>query len=587
MPDRIVKSAGSRLERLVPLLLDSLLQYSLCILGRTAGEECVRAFAEYLILTRFHLCSDWNFVRERKFVPKNSPKDSQELPNPDMLLFSLQSAQSNLGLQIDDVTILTADFPLRSTNHSIVTGGFQQVSYLEHSFNVLQQLRDIMDFRRQSGKRALLNAFKTKIGSTPLLKSQTGVDSMTFTDEAGKMRTAQWPAWLKSKRFHLSIKIVDMWSAACIPALSIKDDAAFASVSQDAGLVHRTFRSVKQWLPFQIELTSRREVSDTHTWALVASYACKQKRFPTFNPSVVRNVGAEFDSGREAFVLAERHHFFGQKLTTTDFYSPIYGPIFRLAEAGVGVGEAAKQQAESHRLLAQISSNTLLSLRFGQRDRSRLLDLPVVIVHDLMQEVRGVWRKELMSSSLSRETASTDIDLVHLYTHYTIERHREALLWSFLVARHDTNGDDVYGSKELSRMLSEVNMSLADLPSDTKPRIVHHTLSRHISPDQYRENHIQAGVTPPSSNTVVFTSLHGINSMRNRLAEDYTLQQQNHTKIKRSLFQDTTKEGATTREACRFASICFEPLLRKSPVRASEYFKHVTLSHWGCGDCSK
>lgn len=316
-----------------------------------------------------------------------------------------------------------------------------------------------------------------------------------------------------------------------------------------------------------------------NAWTLVAGYACKQSRLPTFNPSVTQMIAADYESQGGAFVLLDKNHFFAQPMSSSDFFSPLYGPIFRLSTNGVGEGTNALAQEGSLSSQAQITANSLLSARFGHRDRSRRLDLPLVIVKNLMTEVQSIWQDQLMEASLHRLAMPGDIDLAFLYIHYTIERHREALLWSFFIVRHDLNGDDKYSHKELVHLLSDLGLDTNTIPNEGESASVYFPKRPYyVNNTQFRDSHSEAGLVRPMVDDVSFTS------------------QQGHYSVRDTRFENAVHATGSLhphyepRMACKLSHVCFQPLFKKpeeGPLRPTELFKHMAFNHWGCGDCGK
>lgn len=85
--------------------------------------------------------------------------------------------------------------------------------------------------------------------------------------------------------------------------------------------------------------------------------------------------------------------------------------------------------------------------------------------------------------------------------HYVIERHREALLWSAIVAQADQNGDGYFDQQEFQNFLEKLGGSSAKNLwfKVSQPR-------RSLSTSKLLD---QAGIPQPLSTTFDFTSLNG------------------------------------------------------------------------------
>lgn len=97
------------------------------------------------------------------------------------------------------------------------------------------------------------------------------------------------------------------------------------------------------------------------------------------------------------------------------------------------------------------------------------------------------------------------LSLTFLAVHFTIERHREALLWSFIVARSDRDHSGTLSPTERNIMIAEIGYKL-DQTTDT----------RHIVPHPQRRPHQafnsaleKAGLTPSLATNYTFISSEG------------------------------------------------------------------------------
>lgn len=525
-----------------------------------------------------------------------------EAPVLDTLRFSLRSGQRHLGPGFGNVVIVAPDLAEVAEGSShLGDSSSSERQKLIYSFKLLKQLRNLLT----DGSKAVINTRQNQEANEPTQDPNTSPGKASnfgerhlFFDEVNNLRQAQRPSWLEYESKNPSIKTTSIWQLACQAHLEnhpIEEEQSSSSSIKVKGLVTRRLHPfLKRW-----GRGKQTGDSEANLWTLVASYACKQRSLPTFNPSVMRSVATEYDSQSGAFILLEKHHFFGNKVDSSHFFSPLYGPIFRLSDTGVGYGDDAIANATSARHLSQINANTLLGSRFGHRDRAGLLDLPTIIVKDLLHETGSVWRKELLQSQLQRISAKSDIDLTYLYIHYTIERHREALLWSFFVAKHDVNGDNKYSSKEMIRLLSDLGLTTETIPRKAKSSpILFPIRPRAMSPQEYQRKHTAAGIIKPAIDEVTFTSQHGYLGVRDSWGEanlkpaesDQHLEAESDADYSGTLQKERLKddESKNHRIACHFESVCFAPLFDESAkgvVRATDLFEHMAFKHWGCGDC--
>ncbi|KAG8982895.1 hypothetical protein FRB90_006471 [Tulasnella sp. 427] len=148
----------------------------------------------------------------------------------------------------------------------------------------------------------------------------------------------------------------------------------------------------------------------------------------------------------DVFVYMNDDVFFASHLTTEDFYSPHLGPIFRL-QPDLLVHPNKPKTGEWGAL---IRTNELLDQRFGHRPRPYVAHTSKTLSLPHLREVASTWSSALhRTSTHAHRTPQEDVSITFLQTHYTIERWREALLWSFVVAT--VGGDDDQWTEEQMR----------------------------------------------------------------------------------------------------------------------------------------
>lgn len=98
-------------------------------------------------------------------------------------------------------------------------------------------------------------------------------------------------------------------------------------------------------------------------------------------------------------------------------------------------------------------SQVLLGNRFGSRHRAYILHEAKFASLSLIKEVASMWAPHMtrVASHPFRETVAgtADVSLFFLLYHFVVERWREALLWSWTVAKH--GGLDDEWSEEIMR----------------------------------------------------------------------------------------------------------------------------------------
>lgn len=112
--------------------------------------------------------------------------------------------------------------------------------------------------------------------------------------------------------------------------------------------------------------------------------------------------------------------------------------------------------------------------RFGHRGRPYLSHMAKALGSHFMQELETIWPDEFAktASHIVRNDFDRDPDIYpgYLMTHYVVERWREALLWSFIVASmgdDDDGWDDWRAWKALGGRLGKNSVAVTRKPRGT------------------------------------------------------------------------------------------------------------------------
>ncbi|GAA5902129.1 hypothetical protein JCM6882_006708 [Rhodosporidiobolus microsporus] len=181
---------------------------------------------------------------------------------------------------------------------------------------------------------------------------------------------------------------------------------------------------------------------------------------PSFSSRAIESQlpGLETDS---PVLLSLNDDFFLLKtLSASDIASPLTGPVFRMYRnfvvEGVPANKNDKDGIESE-WLGLKHSNWLLDQRFGKRKRPYLAHIAKSISAPVFREAREVFFEAFSSTASARfrGRGPNQITPLFLYTQYTVEKHREALLWSYLVARFDVDSDGFLSPQERILLLTD------------------------------------------------------------------------------------------------------------------------------------
>ncbi|KAJ7933822.1 hypothetical protein B0H13DRAFT_683575 [Mycena leptocephala] len=255
-----------------------------------------------------------------------------------------------------------------------------------------------------------------------------------------------------------------------------------------------------------------------HTPAVEEVDKWRNKVLPTFNSMAVESQLAHLDPEivSENIIYLNDDQFFVLPFPPSAFHSPLYGPVFRLVtdfmiqaagyEEADGGGEWRSLHWSSH----------ILNQRFGTRGRAyighnaRSLSLP--LMHEAALAFGDYFALTPMSQFRGSHEVGGEFEVNTIFTatHFVIERHREALLWSWVVAKWGGVADGVLDEELKDAMWLE-------LGADGQYDELRQNQTRRTSDDDVVLNMRAAGLERPQSDspkerantTYLFVSMDG------------------------------------------------------------------------------
>lgn len=187
--------------------------------------------------------------------------------------------------------------------------------------------------------------------------------------------------------------------------------------------------------------------------------AWRKERLPTFSSSAAEAVvGVNMPGLSEAFFLASDDMFITDTITTADFYTPLFGPVLHLELNRIFHGIAKPHLGDEQ--TGHEFSVQLLAKRFGTRSASYPAHMVKSQLQPLILESRIMFRDAFEAATARRFRGDGRMANSHMLGYgMLIERHREALLWSFFVAKLDRDGDGYLDSHEYDSMLRQIGAS--------------------------------------------------------------------------------------------------------------------------------
>lgn len=129
--------------------------------------------------------------------------------------------------------------------------------------------------------------------------------------------------------------------------------------------------------------------------------------------------------------------------TNPQFATVAYGTVFRVYPSRV-IQPSSDRDPHSNPQAAETVAlewtSELISRRFGYRSRPYPSHESKVVSTPIFRELAGMFPEQLADSGRARvrsQTGSkvTNVHMMALYLHFIVERHREAVLWSWAVGR--------------------------------------------------------------------------------------------------------------------------------------------------------
>ncbi|KAG0149567.1 hypothetical protein CROQUDRAFT_131164 [Cronartium quercuum f. sp. fusiforme G11] len=185
---------------------------------------------------------------------------------------------------------------------------------------------------------------------------------------------------------------------------------------------------------------------------------------PSRNSLAIESQIPHSDGLGDALFYLNDDMFLLRKFSAGDLVTSLYGPVFRL-QWDLKVSDRhpselpGKDSNGEWPSLKYCLTNWLLSNRFGRRSRRYLHHVAKMLPVESMREVSNIWADELSKSASSKyHSELPEVNIPFLTTWYHIEKQREAILYSFIVLKSDTNADGKLSIMEREALLSPLGL---------------------------------------------------------------------------------------------------------------------------------
>ncbi|KAJ7446894.1 hypothetical protein B0H11DRAFT_2083701 [Mycena galericulata] len=206
---------------------------------------------------------------------------------------------------------------------------------------------------------------------------------------------------------------------------------------------------------------------------------------PSFNSLAIESQLANIQDLAPTLFYLNDDCFLLKPLSAADFETSLYGPVFRIQfdlsvrstappRSRMGVDKEGEWPGLEY-------TNWLLDKRFGKRQRRYLHHVAKVLPTPIMREAAAIWAEEIAKTAEVRFRGhGPQVNLMYLTTWYTIEKHREALLYSFIMLRVDADADGVFSSEEWRNLIDGLDVGdiLVQLRESGSPHSVEDNFAR-------------------------------------------------------------------------------------------------------------
>lgn len=250
----------------------------------------------------------------------------------------------------------------------------------------------------------------------------------------------------------------------------------------------------------------------------------------------------------------------GKPHAASDLYSPLFGPTMGFKTNSYNTVNPptdidARRFGEKPFL---IYTSWLLNRRFGERKRKGQIHFGHSMSRSVTREAIKSFPRPALQSSVQRFRGETGFQLYSWYVafHYTIERHREALLWSYIIHRSDKDQNGNLGWDERQVILADLEEGM------TKESVVGYRKRMFYHMTEHLED---AGLEAPKVNIdVQWTSLDGPATIQNIECLEFNV-------------NECLAPGFSTPSSdANFTNYVFS---------TASIFDRVSRQHPKCGDC--
>jgi hypothetical protein len=291
---------------------------------------------------------------------------------------------------------------------------------------------------------------------------------------------------------------------------------------------------------------------------------------PTFNSLSIEAQVHMTPSTTDRLVALSDDMFLGMPHAPSDFYSPLFGSVMgfksdsynvNAKKLGSGSGPTFGEKPFAH------YTSYLLNRRFGERPRRVQAHFGHSVSRSVMKETMESFPGPSKSGVCERFRGESRFQIYPWYAgfHYTIERFREALLWSYIMSRSDNDSDGYLDWKEREAILKAIEPGWRQLSVKQDGRPAPQSADRERMYYHLPDILQTAGLQPPKVNVhILWTSLDGPETIRNIKCSEFSVDE---------CFADS------------FGSPASDALVPNPDFTTTNIFSRISRQRPECGDC--
>ncbi|KAL2061207.1 hypothetical protein VTL71DRAFT_7480 [Oculimacula yallundae] len=441
--------------------------------------------------------------QHRSPAPKVDPDDatvkvwSEETGEPRH--FPVYSEYAALGEKAEALPDIV-HFSFEDSVEDVTLEGWEDLWFSEAQLNV--------------SKYGLINETKIDFIYTWVNGSDTEFQDTIYPYEVNSSLNDAEGVWLESHRVNryrdwdelrFSIRSIEKYASGfrnkiqlLVNSVANPSEAKSATVEEPAEIVGK---QRPLWMKNDEEINDVVQILSQEDFFNDAERGC----LPTFNSLTIENQIFNTKSDTDRIFALSDDMLLGKPHAASDIYSPLFGPTMGFKSNSYNTANPPTD-ADARRFGEKpflIYTSWLLNRRFGERKRKGQIHFGHSISRSVTKEAINSFPRPALQSACQRFRGETGFQLYSWYVtfHYTMERHREALLWSYIMLRSDVDGNGNLGWSERQTIMDDLEegMKQEDQPMFRKRMFYH--MSEALE---------EAGLEAPKVNIdVQWTSLDG------------------------------------------------------------------------------